>query len=129
MALLQVQQQAVQPTVGGLVGATTGTTGGLTGISGRHLLQSTTPAPVTTQVTNAVTDAGNMGVSGASQGLQTLELVPESKTRHLLQATPAPETGIAQLVNTVRYLHLTCMTVFVLVPGLTESVRATALGP
>ena len=75
MALLQVQQQAVQPTVGGLVGATTGTTGGLTGISGRHLLQSLTPAPVTTQLTNAVTDAGNIGVGGVEQVADTLELV------------------------------------------------------
>ena len=95
------------------MGATTGTTGGLTGISGRHLLQSTTPAPVTTQLINAATEAGNIGLGGVEQVAGTLELVPQAKTtRHLLQATPAPETGIAQLVNTVSSLHLTCMTVF-----------------
>ena len=122
MALLQVQQEAVQPTVGGLVGATTG-------ISARHLLQSSSPTPpVTTQLTNAATDAGNIGVGGIEQVAGTLELVPQAKTtRHLLQATPAPETGLAQVVNTVSSLHLTCMTVFAWVPGLTRSARATGL--
>ena len=102
---MQVQQQAVQPTVGGVLAATTGITDGLLGVGRRHLLQGP-PASVLSQLTGAVTDAGNIGVGGASQGLQALELVPETKTRHLLQATAAPETGIAQLVNTVSSLNL-----------------------
>ncbi len=107
----------------GLVGAAISTLGGLTGIGGRHLLQSP-PSPVTSQLMGAVTDAGNTGVGGVSQGLQTLELVPQPTMRHLLQATAAPGTGDAQLVDTVSSLQLTSMSVSALVPGLTESVDA-----
>eukprot|EP00891_Asterochloris_glomerata_P007913 jgi/Astpho2/7913/Aster-06391 len=85
----------------GLVGAATSTLGGLTGIGGRHLLGSP-PSPVTSQLMGAVTGAGNTGVGGVSQGLQTLGLVPQPTMRHLLQATAAPATGDAQLVDTVQ---------------------------
>ena len=107
----------------GLVGAATSTLGGLTGIGGRHLLGSP-PSPLTSQLMGAVTGAGNTGVGGVSQGLQTLGLVPQPTMRHLLQATAAPATGDAQLVETVSSLQITSMSVSALVPSLTESVDA-----
>ena len=86
-----------------MTGAVTSATGGLAGISGRHLLQTSPPPPVTTQLTSAATDAGNTVVSSVQSLLETLELEPqpEPASRHLLQATPPPVTGDAALVNTV----------------------------
>ena len=77
----------------------TGITGSLAGISGRHLLQSP-PPPVTTQLTSAATNGANTVVNGVERVLQTLELVPQPVSRHLLHATPSPLTDAA-LVNTV----------------------------
>ena len=108
------------------MGDVTAVTGGLAGISGRHLLQGR-PPPVTTQLTGAAADGANTVVDGLGSVLQTLELEPQPSTRHVLQATSAPATRDAQLVDTVSSLHLTCMSVFALVPDLTESVKATAL--
>ena len=82
------------------MGAVTGATGGLAGVSGRHLLQ-VSPAPTTTQVTDAATGAANTVVSSLGSLMQTLELEPAPSSRHLLQATPAPTTGDAALVNSV----------------------------
>ena len=59
------------------------------------------PQPATTQLTSAATDGANTVVNGVEGVLQTLELVPQPASRHLLQATPPPLTGDAQLVNTV----------------------------
>ena len=86
--------------MGGLLSAVTGITGGLKGISGRRLLQSP-PPPVTDQVVAAVTDGGNTVLGGVSGLLNTLELVPPPPAMHLLQETPPPATGDAQLVNMV----------------------------
>ena len=56
---------------------------------------------MTTQLTSAATDGANTVVNGVEGVLQTLELVPQPASRHLLQATPPPLTGVAALVNTV----------------------------
>ena len=79
---MQVQQQAVQPTVGGVLAATTGITDGLLGVGRRHLLQGP-PASVLSQLTGAVTDAGDIAVGGVEQLADTLELVspPPPATR------------------------------------------------